>query len=68
MLKTCYDNYHFKERMVEGDIIFPYQLMEGPARTRNAIRLLAQVGYDEAIVSEAERLAEHFTREGVWEL
>ena len=68
LLKTCYDNYHFEERMVEGDIIFPYQLMEGPARTRNAIRLLAQVGYDEAIVSEAERLAEHFTREGVWEL
>lgn len=67
LLDSCYDNYHFEEEIREGDILFRYQLKPGPARTRNAIRLLAQLGYDPELVAGAEAMAEHFEKEGTWE-
>lgn len=62
-LKDVYDNYHFEE-MVEGDqISFPYRLVKGPARGRNAIRLLEAFGFDCEITDNAHRLAEKLTGE-----
>ncbi len=66
LLQREYDNYHFEERIEEDDIFFPYQLMEGPASTRNAIALLKMLQYDEDITAEAEAMAERFLREGNW--
>lgn len=67
LLKDCYDNYHFEEHIIEGDIFFPYQLLPGKAVTRNAIKLLELLGYDEEVISRATAQAEHFLTEGVWE-
>lgn len=66
LLAGEYDNYHFEERIEGDDIFFPYQLMKGPATTRNAIALLKMLGYDERIIAEAEELAEHFLETGIW--
>lgn len=67
LLQQDYDNYHFEERIQENDIFFPYQLMKGPAVSRNAIALLKMLGYDEKITAEAEVKAERFLKSGQWE-
>ena len=53
MLENVYDNYHFKEDMQDDDIVFNYQLLEGPATTQNAIKLLLLNGFPERIVDES---------------
>lgn len=67
LLKQEYENYHFEEEITEGDIHFPYRLMEGKATTRNAIRLLAIMGYEEEIIDAAEAMAARFAESGCWE-
>lgn len=57
ILKEQYDNYHFQEEVGENDVTFNYRLYEGPAVTRNAIRLLKIMGYDEEIVRRADEMA-----------
>lgn len=66
LLEKEYDNYHFEEEVSEGDISFPYKLMEGRATTRNAIRLLALMGYDEKLIGDAQEMAAHFVNSGSW--
>ncbi len=66
LLKDHYDNYHFEEEIRDGDIFFQYKLLSGKATTRNAIRLLEIMGYEEAIISKATGLAENFMNTGVW--
>ena len=41
--------------------------MEGRASTRNAIRLLSVMGYEEQITVDAEHMAEEFLRSGIWQ-
>ncbi len=67
LLKKYYNNYHFEEEIVDNDVVFHYQLMRGRAVTRNAIKLLGVMGYDEEIIKEAEGLAEGFLEKGSWE-
>ena len=43
-----------------------YMLRTGKAVSRNAIRLLGIIGYEEAIIKEAESLAGHFLETGNW--
>ena len=52
--------------MREGDIFFNYRLKEGKATTRNAIRLLELMGYDQAVIQRASAQAAHFVASGVW--
>lgn len=66
LLENEYDNYHFEEEIADGDVRFPYKLLEGKAVTRNAIQLLRIMGYDDAIVVHAEERAEEFIRSGRW--
>lgn len=68
LLKGDYDNYHFEEEIVDGDVCFSYRIREGKATTRNAIRLLSVMGYDKSIINEAEEMAERFLKDGVWSL
>ena len=68
MLEDRYANYHFTEEVSDGEILFSYILHPGRSETRNAIRLLSVMGYNEKIVREAEETAERFTSEGVWKL
>ena len=66
ILSGSYRNLHFEEEIRDGDVVFSYRLLEGPAVTRNAIRLLGLAGYDEDVVERAQALAEHFERTGSW--
>lgn len=68
LLKEMYHNYHFQEEVMEDDILFHYKLYEGRAVSRNAIRLLGIIGYDQGIIEEAEKTAERFVESGVWSL
>jgi len=67
ILEGKYDNYHFKEEVLENDIIFNYKLFEGRAVSRNAIKLLKVMGYNDAIIDEANRNAAYFIEEGKWQ-
>lgn len=42
--------------------------MDGRAVTRNAIRLLGIMGYEDQIVRRAEKMAEDFIACGSWKL
>jgi len=68
MLAEDYDNFHFQEEVVENDILFNYQLYEGRATSRNAIKLLGIIGYQEEIIQNAEITATRFMETGEWEL
>ena len=54
------------EEIRDGDVVFSYKLLEGPATTRNAIRLLGLAGYDEEVVERARARAERFETTGNW--
>lgn len=66
ILGNSVDNYHFQEFFDEDKIKFDYKIYSGKSTTRNAIRLLKILGYDENIVSNAERRAELFEAKGYW--
>lgn len=66
ILEDYYNNYHFQEEVLDGDIRFDYKLYSGRATSRNAIKLLSIMGYDEHVTASAEAAAEHFLKEGEW--
>ncbi|MCR5655272.1 MAG: hypothetical protein K6G07_06505 [Lachnospiraceae bacterium] len=57
LLKERYENMHFEETVEDGTVSFAYKLKEGPAKTRNAIRLLKARGFGADLTDKAERLA-----------
>ena len=67
ILESIYTNYHFEEEVRKEDIYFSYELHKGRAMTRNAIKLLKIMGYENNLVQEAEELASHFIEKGYWE-
>lgn len=67
LLKDSYNNHHFEEEIVDGDVHFSYEIKEGKATTRNAIKLLSVMGYDDNIISKAEQMSERFLQQGIWE-
>ncbi|RDY22687.1 DNA mismatch repair protein MutS [Romboutsia maritimum] len=66
MLENKFDNYHFEESISDDDIKFDYKLHKGRAQSRNAIKLLKFIGYDENIVLKAEARAERFLETSKW--
>ncbi len=67
ILEKYYDNYHFREEIKNNDILFDYKLFNGRAVTRNAIKLLSIIGYDNGIIKDAEEKAMNFLEKGIWE-
>ncbi len=67
ILEGMYENYHFTESIVEGDVRFDYLLHEGRAVSRNAIKLLEVIGYSEEVTRQAKAMADGFLKDGVWE-
>lgn len=65
ILEDVYDNYHFEEDVTDEDIRFSYCLLNGPARTRNAIKLLCLMGYPVEITDNAEIRAKRMLSEKV---
>ncbi len=68
MLEPYYNNYHFTEEIQENDVLFSYKLYKGRATTRNAIRLLKIMGYEENIIEKADLTAQGFLDTGNWSL
>lgn len=66
LLDSIYNNYHFKEEMTDKDVSFTYVIYEGVAKSRNAIKLLKIMGYDDDISDLAEVLARRREKEGAW--
>ncbi len=67
LLEKEYTNLHFEETVTDDEVRFDYKLREGRATSRNAIRLLKVIGFEENIIDGAKRRAEHFDAHGVWE-
>lgn len=66
ILEKYYDNYHFQEEVVGDQVVFDYVLRDERANSRNAIKLLGMMGYNQQIISKAEELANQFVEQGVW--
>lgn len=68
ILERDYKNYHFQEKILDNDVKFDYKLYEGKAKSRNAIKLLKMIGYEDEIVDKASQMAENFLKNGIWEI
>lgn len=66
MLERFYTNYHFEEEICDGDVHFDYRLRAGRSLSRNAIRLLASLGYPEEMIQMADIMAREFIEKGEW--
>jgi len=66
LLKDSLGIYHFEGNVTDNDVHFDYKMKPGPATNRNAIKLLGVLGYDEAIVDNAQALADKFLATGNW--
>ena len=66
MMEDSYENYHFCEIVDDSEIWFDYKIHKGPSTTRNAIKLLELMKYNESIIYDANRLAVNFTDNQLW--
>ena len=66
ILINYYDNYHFQEYVTDNDIVFDYKIYPDRSRSRNAIKLLKLLGYEDNIVEASETRAREFLNEGKW--
>lgn len=66
MAEGVYTNYHFRESIKDGEVLFDYKIHEGPSVTRNAIKLLEILDYPESVTNKANQLAHHFTEIREW--
>jgi len=63
-----YSNYHFRETIENGKVLFDYKIHDGPSMTRNAIKLLDVLSYPERVIIQANQLAQHFTEKREWRI
>ena len=54
LLGDDYLNYHFSEEIGKDDIAFSYKILEGPATSQNAVKLLEFAGFPEEIIEAAQ--------------
>lgn len=66
MIEKGYDNYHFREIVTDHEVDFDYKLKYGPSTTRNAIKLLKVMEFENEIVNEADLLCDSFVRDEKW--
>ncbi|MFD1929585.1 hypothetical protein ACFSFY_16200 [Sporosarcina siberiensis] len=64
--REVYTNYHFRESIENGKVIFDFKIHPGPSITRNAIKLLEVLDYPECITAQANQLAQNFTEIREW--
>lgn len=67
ILNSYFKNFHFREEIVDNEILFDYKIYEDRSTTQNAIKLLGILGYDNNIVESAHNRAMGFLKEGVWD-
>ena len=57
LTREHFDVAHFTEHVEDDGVVFDYKLHPGLSRTTNALSLLERLGYPDAVVTEARRLA-----------
>jgi hypothetical protein len=62
LLADAFDMFHFSERIVDGHCGFDYAIQAGPARSRNAIRLLELQGFPERVTRAAREAADFLSQ------
>lgn len=68
ILEKYYKNYHFEESVEDKKVTFDYQLREGRAVTRNAIKLLSMLGYSDTIIDSATNMANDYLNNNEWKV
>ena len=64
--RQAIENFHFRENLGDGALVFDYKLHDGPAKTRNALRVLEFENYPETLVQRAhDWLKRHDRPDGV---
>ena len=67
MLNRHYRLMHFEETVTdEGGILFDYTIKDGPATTRNAIKLLSSIGFNKEMVNRANAKANRYIVDRKW--
>lgn len=66
ILKNSYANYHFSEQITDSGIFFDYTLKQGPSQTKNAIKLLHFMGFNDEIIETAENYVSNFEENHKW--
>ena len=66
ILERYFKNYHFQEEVKEKQVVFNYELRDGRASSRNAIKLLDMIGYPEEVIYKANQEVTHFSDTGNW--
>lgn len=61
-----YDNYHFRETVTDDEVTFDYKLRSGPSKTRNALKLLKVMDFDDDVISLANNLYNDFIKTEKW--
>lgn len=65
LIGDSFDMLNFSDQVTGGSYGFDYRLRQGPARSRNAIKLLQLRGYPSSVIEEAELLANRLS--AAWE-
>ncbi|MFY8330966.1 MutS-related protein [Vagococcus carniphilus] len=66
LAKEC-ENIHFEETVSETEgISFDYQVKEGVATSRNAIKLIETMGFPDEIIQDSFEEATYFDKNGAW--
>lgn len=52
-LNDIYSNFHFREKILDNDIVFEYKIYKGVADTKNAIKLLEFMKFPREILEDA---------------
>jgi len=66
ILSRYFENRHFEEKVTDEEIEFDYLIKDGRATTRNAIKLLKTMGFNEAIIMDANSAVEAFELNNRW--
>lgn len=66
LLEGIYENYHFEEQVTKEEVLFDYLIKKGAAKTRNAILLMENLGFEKILTNRAKERAEHFINTGTW--
>ena len=61
-----YENFHFSETVTEDGVTFDYKLKKGPSNTKNALKLLKAMDFNNEVVSLSNQVYNNFIETEKW--
>ncbi|WP_332830088.1 MutS-related protein [Clostridium perfringens] len=61
-----YENFHFSETVTEDGVTFDYKLKKGPSNTKNALKLLKAMNFNNEVVSLSNQVYNNFIETEKW--